>query len=187
MRISVDVDEKLLKDVQQKLGQFHKKAPNAISSALNRATTTVNSTLKKEIRKDYHIKAGDVQSTLVVTRATLSNLGSEVRSKGNLIALDKFKVSPKTINPRRKSPVKVAVKKSGSKPLPGAFMAEINGPKLFKRTGKKRLPIQRLFGPSIPQMLGNEGIREEIESQGQQTFHIRLNHEINRMIDKGRS
>lgn len=187
MRVSVEFDESQLKSVQLRLGQFSKKAPNAISNALNRAATNVNANIKKEIRKEYHIKAGDVQATLSKTRASKGSLSASVMSKGHLIGLDKFKVSPKTINPKRKSLISIAVKKSGGKRVKGAFMADVNGAKLFMRLNKSRLPIRRLFGPSIPQMLGNEDVRGVIEEQGKETFDGRLEHEINRILDAGRS
>jgi hypothetical protein len=184
MKMTVNVDEKLLKDVQKKLKDVPKKAPNAISNALNRAATNVNSNVSKEVRKEYVIKSGDIKATLTKTKATRSKLSAEVRSDGNVIPLDRFKVSPKTIKPNRKKPIKVAVKKGGVKPVLGAFVADVSGIKVFERTSKKRLPIRRLFGPSVPQMLGNGGIREEIERQGQETFERRLDHEINRILEK---
>ncbi|WNF36411.1 phage tail protein [Bacillaceae bacterium IKA-2] len=187
MKILITSDEKMLNDVQNTLGEFHKKAPNAIANALNRGVSNMNSNARKEIRKQYNIKAGDVSPTLKAFRASRASLGASVQSKGGVIPLDRFKVSPKTINPRRKSPIKAAVKKGGTKSLGSGFMADINGPKIFRRSGKSRLPIQRLFGPSVPQMLESEIIREEIQQKGQETFENRLEHEVKRILDKGRS
>lgn len=187
MRMLITSDEKMLNDVQNTLGEFHKKAPNAISNALNRGVSNMNTNARKEIRKEYNIKAGDVSPTLKAFRASRANLGASVQSKGGVISLDRFKISPKTINPRRKSPIKAAVKKGSAKSLGSGFVAEINGPKVFKRSGKSRLPIQKLFGPSVPQMLENERSREEIQQKGKETFENRLEHEIKRILEKGRS
>ncbi|HJF34178.1 MAG TPA: phage tail protein [Sporosarcina psychrophila] len=187
MRVSVELDERRLKEVQLRLGQFSKKAPNAISNALNRAMNNVNTNIKKEIRKEYHIKVGDINATLTKMRASKGSLSAAVKSKGHLIGLDKFKISPKTINPKRKSLVSIAVKKSGGKKVKGAFVADANGAKMFMRLNKDRLPIRRLFGPSVPQMLGNQEIRDYVEAEGKETFERRLDHEINRLLDAGRS
>ncbi len=186
MRVIVDVDKKQLQSVEDRLGEFNKQAPSAISRALNRAASNVNSNIKKEVRKEYNIKAGDINETLTKTKASKISLKAEVRSSGALIPLDKFKVSPKTVNPKRKSQIKIGVKKDGLKIVMGAFVADINGKKVFQRESKSRLPINRLFGPSVPQMLGNEEIKTEIERQGQETFNNRLEHEINRILEKGR-
>ena len=185
MRMDINVDERMYIEVQRKLGNFHNKAPNAISNAMNRAASNINKNVKKEVRKEYNIKSKDVGSTLNVTRATRSSLGAEVRSKGSPIPLDRFKVSPKTVNPNRKSPIKVAVKRDGLKKVLGAFVLDINGKKVFERTSDSRLPIRRLFGPSVPQMIGNEEVHEEIHQEGQKTFSQRVEHEIQRILDRG--
>ncbi|WP_106494888.1 phage tail protein [Lentibacillus sp. Marseille-P4043] len=186
MRATVEVDEKMIREVQKKLGDFQKQTPSAISKAINRAVTNINSNVKKEVRKGYNIKAGDIGATLTKTRATKSALRAKVQSSGELIPLDRFKVSPKTVNPKRKSPIKIAVKKSSVSAVMGAFVADINGRKVFQRTGDSRLPIKRLFGPSVPQMIGNDEVHKEIEKQGQETLKKRLDHEINRILEKGK-
>lgn len=185
MKPTVSIDRNMLEDVQKRLGQFEKKAPQAISSALNRALTNVASNISKEVRQDYNIKAADVKETLIKTKASRQNLNAIVRSRGNLIPLDRFKVSPKKPAPKRKAPIKVGVKKNGVKPISGAFVADISGVKVFQRQGKQRLPINRLFGPSVPQMLKNEEIRNVINEEGRETFYRRLDHEINRILERG--
>lgn len=184
MRFVVDVDKKMVKEIEKRLGDMNRRAPNAISNALNRAMNNVSSNISKEVRKEYVIKAKDVRETIRKTRATRSNLSATVISRGGAIPLDRFRVSPKTVQPRRKKPIRVEVKKDGLKELLGAFVANINGIKVFKRVGKKRLPIKRLFGPSVPQMLDNEEVRDKIEKQGQEMFEKRLDHEINRILGR---
>lgn len=185
MKLSIKVDKNKISEVERELGAYYKQAPNALYRALNRAATNVNSNIKKEVRKKYNIKAGDVNDTLTKTKASKNNLSATVRSSGELISLDKFKVSPKTVNPKRKSPIKVGVKKDGVKVLMGAFVADIHGAKVFKREGKERLPIKKLFGPSVPQMIGNEEVKKEIENKGQETFDKRLEYEIDRIMKRG--
>lgn len=201
MRLVVGVDETTLKYVQYRLGEFSKRAPNAISNALNRGITNVGSNIRKEVRKEYHIKAGDVNATLSRHRANRGSLAATVKSKGHLIGLDKFKVNPKTVNPNRKTHLNVSVKKGGGGKIKGAFNVDIHGVKVFERLGRfskppskgryagtkaKREDIGRLFGPSIPQMLGREDISEFVMNEGQNTFEKRLEHEINRILEVGR-
>lgn len=184
---TVRVDENMLNDVRGRLGDMSDKAPQAISSALNRAVTTVASTISKEVRKEYIIKAADIKETLEKGKANKTNLSAIVKSRGNLIPLDRFKVSPRKVSPKRKTPIKIAVKKDAAKPLKGAFVGDIHGIKVFKRSSRKRLPIDRLFGPSIPQMIGNEDVREKINTEGREMFERRLDHEINRILQRGAS
>lgn len=184
MTVRIVVDDVALQEVEQKLGQFSDKAPNAIASALNRSVTNISSNVTKEVRKDYNIKAAEVKSTLKTFKASRSKLAAEVKSSGKTIGLDKFKVSPKTVNPKRKSQLKIAVKKDGVKRILGAFIANLNGIKVFKRDTKKRLPISRKFGPSVPQMVGSERVAEKVNAQARITYETRLDHEINRILSR---
>jgi len=186
MVVTVHIDEKRMRDIQKSLLNIPQKSPNAISNALNRSNTNVASNLKKEVPKKYHIKAGIVGTAIKKNPASPATLKATVTASGGPIGLDKFKVSPKTINPRRKSQLKISVRKD--RPIGnvnGAFNAMINGLKVMKRIGKKRLPIDRLFGPSIPQMAGNEEIANKVRNEGGRVFERRLAHEINRLLQRG--
>lgn len=182
MSVRFQVDPSMIEQVQQQLGQFQSRAPGAIANALNRAMTTVATAVPKEVREEYHVKAGDVSKTIKKKRASRSNLSAEVRSSGSPIGLEKFKVSPKTVNPKRKSQLKISVKKSGAKTVVGAFIANINGIKVFKRVAKPRLPIEHLFGPSVPQMIDDEPRVQRINQKGADMFNTRINHEISRIL-----
>lgn len=185
MTVAVRVDAERLRAIQSQLGDFAHKAPEVTSSALNRAMTNMASNLPKKIRENYHVKAGTVKDTLKVTKSTKSTLKAEVRSSGKVIGLDHYKVNPKTVQPRRKKQLKIAVgKKGGTKQIMGAFIANLNGVKVFKRAGKERLTINRLFGPSVPQMADEENIVEYVNQQGYITFEKRLENGVNRILSR---
>ncbi|MFP7469997.1 phage tail protein [Niallia taxi] len=188
MNLTVDLNRQMLEDVQSRLGGMSNKAPNAITSALNRTLTNIASNVSKEVRKEYNIKASDVKQTITKTKASRSNMTALVVSKGNLVPLDRFKVSPRAVQPKRKKPIKVGVKKDGGlKTTVGAFVSDINGIKVFQREGRKRLPVKRLFGPSVPQMLGNDEVVNRINQEGALMFNNRIDHEINRILGRGQS
>ena len=50
----------------------------------------------------------------------------------------------------------------------GAFVADLNGPKWFTRKGKPRLPLQRVFGPSLYSMYVRR--QKEINNALAQTY-----------------
>lgn len=187
MAVTVSVDENRIKEIQKELGSMHGKAPQAISRAMNRAVTATDVAASKAIRKKYHVKAGDVKSATTRRKSSPSKLSAAVELKGAPIGLDKFKVSPKTVSPKRKTQLKISVRKDrGAKTIGGAFNANINGVKVMKRTGRKRLPIDRLFGPSIPQMARNEEVATTAGRRGGTVFEDRLRHEIGRLIERGK-
>lgn len=185
MNVTVGIDDQLVAEVQSRLGNLSNKAPNVLTSALNRTVTSVASSVRKEVRSQYNIKAGDINQTITKVKANRSSLTATVYSKGSPIPLDRFKISPKTVQPKRKKPIKVGVKKGGLKTTVGAFVAEINGIKVFQREGKKRLPVKRLYGPSVPQMLGGQEVVNRINTQGAEMFNRRLDHDINRLLGMG--
>lgn len=193
----IRVDAAKIREVERKLGSFSKEAPNVINNALNRAITTVKSNISKKVRQKYHIKSIDVKKTLSIKKSTRQTLGAVVKSLGSAIQLYKFKVSPN--KPRHRKPpksIKVQVQKTGAKKIEGAFVAEVNeNNRVFQRKSNAKhkqrsdkqwtaLPIKQLFGPSIPQMLGNEGVKEDIENAGTETFNKRLDHEIKRILER---
>lgn len=183
--ITVDASE--INRVAKELGEYKSKAPVAIYRAINRAASNAKTNATKKVRENYNIKAKDINSTIKITKATRSNLVAIVKSSGYRIPLNKFKVSPS--NPRPKNPpnvLRVEVKKTGLKEVVGAFVANINGNKVFKRTSNSRLPIQQLFGPAVPQMMNNENVREYIEEQATKMYEQRLEHEIDRIKESGR-
>ena len=180
----ITIDAIKIKEVEQALGQYKNKAPTALSRAINRAAANAKTNASKKVVEKYNIKAKDVKATINITKANKSSLGSVVKSVGERIPLIKFKVSPST--PRPKNPpkiLKVSVKKGGLKELVGAFVADVNGNKVFKRTSKSRLPIQQLYGPAVPQMLGTDNTREYIENEYTKVFDQRLDHEIKRIME----
>ena len=158
MSIPITIDEAELQRAREQLGTLADKAPNVIANSLNRTVASLGAGVTKEVRKNYNIKAADIRKTLTSFRANRSNLSAKVESKGKVIGLENFKVSPKTVNPKRKSQLKISVKKGSTKQILGAFVANLTGIKITKRDGKARLPISRLMGPSVPQMIRNEGI-----------------------------
>ena len=193
MSVVIKVDESMLRDVQSRLKEIPQKAPNVISASLNRTVTNVASNLSKEIRKTYTVKAGDIKGTITRVRATPQTLSASVKSKGGTMGLDKFKTSALMATSRKggvksvkinRKPVKAAVKKGQMKKVMDGFVATVNGPKIFKRQTKKRLPIERLHGPSVPQMAGSPEVGEAVNREAQAMFGRRLDHEIGRLLDK---
>lgn len=179
---TIRVDENIIRDIQAQLGEYENKAPRVIANALNRTMSNMATNINKEVRSRYNIKAADVKETLVKKRATPSDLSAGVKSKGGVIGLEHFKVMPKKVQPKRKSPIKTAVKKESPKKLHDAFVADVTGLKVFVRNSAKRLPIRRLYGPSIPQMLKNNVVQHEIQAKAEDMFRQRLTHEISRLV-----
>lgn len=159
-------------------------APKALYRSLNRGIAMARTDLVREVREEYEVKAGDVRKTMTLTRATASRLEASVTFMGSPISLGSFNVRPKTQNPSRRTPIRVSVR-TGSAPtsLDKGFILRTGGkPSVFERVGQSRLPIRRLYGPSVPQMVGNDRVVDRVADKAQENLTKRLDHEINRLI-----
>lgn len=188
--IDIDLQREVSKDLKKRLKRFQARLPQASAEAANRAAITLRKNMNMEIRKEYTIKATDIKETVSLDKATKATMFAEVGSCGNPISLDRFKLLPRKVSPKRKAPIKAAVKKGATKAIPGAFVTNLKDRRLGNivgaamRQSKSRNPIRRLSGPSIPQMLNNDRVNKVIRETGQEAFQKRFDHNVSRILDQ---
>jgi hypothetical protein len=173
------------KKAELRLGGQFKQAPVAISRALNRAANKARTEAVKQVTGNYYIRQKMIREKKISTtyKANKTKLHSRVIIVDSPIPLNHFRFSPGQPRPKNPPKLKVAVQKNGMKTLNKAFVADINGPKIFEREGKKRLPIKRLYGPSVAQITGGAKTRAEIERESAKMYEKRLDHEIKRILE----
>lgn len=181
IRVTSNADQ--VKAAINQMKNIEKRIPKAFSSALNRTGQGLKTEAVKMVTGTYDVKAKDVRPTIRLTKSQAGNLQLEMISKGKNIPLIRFRTKPKNI-PKRKPKVLVAsVKRSGGKPIPGAFITRVGGHVgVLTRVGVSRLPIRELYGPSVPVMLGNERVSNHLEKEARKRMKIRLDHEIARQL-----
>lgn len=174
--------------------KFMKRAenvlPQAYYSAINRAAQRVKTEAGREVRKKYFAKAKDLSQTVTIRRGSARQPGAIIRWKGSNIPLIRFKSSPsKPIGGKRPPKVlKAGVRKPGTKPVKGAFVARVGRGGhigVFKRLGRKRLPIEELYGPAAPVMVNEPGILNTLVDVAKAEMDKRIEHEIKRRLEKG--
>ncbi len=141
-----------------------KLVDRALGQALQVATTKLRTRVSREIRGTYKIKAGDVAKTVTIRR--IEHHTRLMVFAGRMIGLDKFSSRPKKVTTARGRRVGATVmvrKDRGRKVVTGGFIAK--GNLIFKREGTERLPIERLYGPSIAHMAGNKVVGELATAQ----------------------
>ncbi|MBU2701683.1 hypothetical protein Ga0466249_002802 [Sporomusaceae bacterium BoRhaA] len=178
----IEFNASQIERAEQLLGGIKDALPKAQASAINRSLTTARTEIVRSVRKEYVIKAEDVRNTIKVTNASAASPIGSIKSMGGPIPLVKFDTS-------KENPVRVRVKKSGAKkPIKHAFLQAMgNGYRgIFIRSGKARYPLKQLYGPSVPQMVGNETVMKSVEEKAIQTLDKRMDHEINRILEAGR-
>ncbi|QGQ95864.1 hypothetical protein EHS13_13755 [Paenibacillus psychroresistens] len=159
-------------------------APKAIFRAINRAADTARTEAARKVRETYYIDYGAILSTIRIRKATNSRLSARVTSRGHATPLYAFRVTPKQISPKRKTPIIVKVKRGEGGPIKRAFVAKIYGmTNIYERVGKKRIPVRTLYGPPIPQMIGNKTVAAWVEQKAVEKLNDRIDHEISRELE----
>lgn len=189
--ISVMIQDEILK---QKLQKIPKDAPMVLTRALRRGLQTAGSETKKTIRDEYPLKAKEIASTLNFKKPTKSNLTAKMISKGNKLGVVHFKISPAVSTGKRKL-LKITInKKKGPITLSAGFAKEVKkyfdatslspNIRVFVREGSDRYPVKRIYGPSVPELVGSKSVMARIEAEATSMVIKRLNHEIIRLGEK---
>lgn len=186
INLKIETNEKQMKDIVWQLRKIPEKIPIISARVANRVVSTIRKEISKTTMKEYVVKSKIIKDTMSFYKANSQQPNAKVKLSGNRIELYQFKVSPNI--PRTEKPpkaYKAKVKKNGGfKKIYHAFVADIGGMGMHERETKSKFPTKRLYGPSVPEMVGNEKVSGEILKAGQETFNKRLVHEIEYELEK---
>lgn len=173
---SVKIDDKAIENAKLLLSQIPRGAESAISRAINRTMQGARTQIVRVVKERYTLKATDIRQTLSVVKSDKNTLTGEIKSRGTQLNASHFMHRPHgdtTGNKRRQ--VFVSFTKGKRFSVDRGFVWQ---GRIYKREGKKRLPIQSMYGPSVPQMIGSKESIERIERGMTDTFNKRIMHEI---------
>ena len=178
----IKIDESQLRFIESNFDNLKGKMPNALANAINRSMEMVKTEALRQATSKYTIKKGELSDSIKFTRSSGGNLTARIVSTGSVIGLDHFKLTPKTRGKYKKT-VNSIVKKGEGGSIPNAFIAYSDGRLgAFKRKSTKRLPIERLMGPSAPQMLGPTNSLPDLEEFINKKTEERFFHELSRIL-----
>jgi hypothetical protein len=179
---TIQFDESVLNDIENKFVEFPKEAPRALASALNRVSNMSKTRMVRNATKTYTVKYGDLLSGLTMKRANPAKLMAEINSSGSYLGLDHFQLNPNMRTGR--TSVTATVKNGNGIMLNDrTFIAYRDGHLgAFEREGSGQLPIKRKYGPSAPQMLGPTTQLPELDEFMSQKLNERFEHELNRLL-----
>lgn len=180
-----------LRQATKYMKRAEKVLPAAYYSAINRVAQRVKTEAGREVRKKYYAKSKDISQTVSIRRGSVKKMGAEIRWKGPNIPLIRFRANPNQPLKYGKRPPKVlkaGVRKPGTKALKGGFIARVGRGGhvgVFKRVGRKRLPIEEVYGPAAPVMVNEPGILDSLVDVAKAEMDKRIEHEIKRRLEKG--
>lgn len=183
--VAIQVDASQMKRLIRAVKDIEDGVPKVLAPALNRALDKGRTTVRREIRKEYVIKSKDIP--IAVRGASRSKLGGEIVIRQGMLELNKFKVRPSGVQRRKnKRPVFAQVKKSGGRVMPGAFVpAGVGyvGP-FIRKAGAGRLPMHKLLTIGASIMASQPTVGPEVNKQMGDTLAKRIDHEIERVLEK---
>lgn len=157
MQLSVKTN---LKEVQAMFRQFPGQVRAAAVAALNKTARSTKTQMYKRIRqrRTLNVSASEIKSMLHVFYAFTRRLTAGVSISGKPISLSHFKIKKQrtgilanVINEGYRGPVSKYGNKAFTNPGLGG------GTAVFVRQTSKRLPLSKVFGPSLPSAITAKG------------------------------
>lgn len=190
MAIRVSVKDPKLVRASKFVGE--KNIRLAAARAINRAMTAGKAEAIRALPKEYAVKQKQVREKVTTSKASSNDLSAAVTFRGYALNLAEFSVRPGKPQPAKRPVLRAMVGRSGGfDKYHGAFLirARSGDIRAYRRTSEarnmgSRYPITGVWGPSIPQLLGGDTIREAVEDRAREQLDKRLDHEIDRMLDK---
>lgn len=139
MVVTLRLESKGAQRAIERLGQV---APQRIARALNRAGVSARTLMAREVAKDMALPSGTVKSQIITRDARPDKLTVSLEISGARISLKEFSA-------RQTQRGVTANTGGGRKVYPGTFIMARNG-HVFKRLTRKRVPLGKLYGASLP-------------------------------------
>ncbi len=175
-----------VKDVLAMLNETQKFiVPKAAARAINKTITTVNAQAARDIKKDIggKLSISEIKASMNKTQANPRALYAAIYAKGRRIPL--IKIDPSASQDSSGVNYKTG---KGRNHIPHAFVSTMKtGHKgVFKRKGSARLPIQELYGPSLPKVFTNGVIMQAMSKVANERWVKAFQQEINYELSKFR-
>lgn len=138
------------REVVTKLSQIERRLPRAIPRALNRGATSGRTVMVRAMARDTGLKAKDVRGRVSIERATTARHVASLSASQRRVPLIQFRARGPEPSRGKGRGVRARIP-GGQGRYPNAFIATMRSGHrgVFRRTGRGRLPITELHGPSI--------------------------------------
>jgi len=138
------------------------------TQSLNRTARGVRTDAKRNIADRLHIKRGDAAKGIKIKKATKNNLEAEAIPSIKPYPLSQFQARPAPALPLAKPKRGISAKVFGKRRIyTGSFYAYYKksgkAKHVYRRQGKARLPIEKLYGPSIHSLFKRDEMQKIID------------------------
>jgi hypothetical protein len=155
--------------------QGPKRMQQIISRVLNHVGGTARTKVKSALAKQMGLPAGTVDARLITKRAYPGHQSFEITAAGRPIPLAEFGA--------RQTRRGVSARPWGQRRVfLGTFMVASLGNQAFRRAGRARFPIVKLWGPSMPKELLRDQVPQVFFDEVRAKLPVRLEHELRRIL-----
>lgn len=178
--VAIQIHPAQMQKLERALGNIKNGVPKALTPAVNRALSSGQTVVKREIRKEYVIKAKDIP--IKIDRASYRDISGAIMIKQGMLEVAKFRYRP--LAPGTRRPVFIQIRTGGGGYAGGnAFVANAGGylgP--FRRKGASRLPIKKLLAIGAPIMASQPAVGPAVNKAMGDTLDKRIDHEMKRVL-----
>lgn len=152
--------------------KFPRAMPRILSRAINKVAGAARTFIVRVVAGQISIKQKDLkQQNVKLRKASFRRLVAVILIMGGRIPLKRF-----AARQTKKGATYRIQKTGGRKTVAGAFIVETMGGHVFRRKGKTRMPIAKLFGPSVPQVV------EDVAELAENTLNRRIGNNLEKEI-----
>ena len=187
--------------VREMLGDLKSQANGVIAKALNRAVALAKKQLPDKAGEVYNFRSGvseapDSKKIVTQTRANEGQLSARLTYKTRETGLHHYYYQFSPVTRGNGRDVKVAVHKGSLKSLKGAFITNINGPKIVMRAPNAKgqlskkskkwgvYPINVKFSVPVGAMFRHEKVIDEFNSIAEREYEVALQKYVRMAIRK---
>lgn len=173
--IRINIDPKQAAELERLLSNTSTRFPGTIQTVLNFTSKTIASLVAKELYKILPLKQKTLKKIIKQKQKATKQRLSTIVNIGH-----GYRIPLRLHNPTRaKEGVKVKMRKHAEKVLvPGAFISKQLGRNVYRRTTKKRLPIEQLFGPAPGEYYKELDIEKRFTTEADQILRNKMKERI---------
>ncbi len=189
--IEVRVDEAMFRLIEIKLKEMKSKASRVLKNAVNATARDTKKELATKAQEQYTIKANKFKKQIEQKNASISKPEAILRINGQMNKLESFQIRKNTkklgakARGRNDRPLKELISQQGGK----SFQMTVSngeGKKshtfIAQRIGHSQYPVKGFYGPSDPEMIGNEKVYGKVKPDIYKLLYKNINKQIDKIL-----
>jgi hypothetical protein len=151
------------------------RSRKAMAMAANHSTAKAQTQVRRAVAKQAGIGFGSVKAATKMFSATAASLTAEIKGTGSHLPLKVFKA-------RQTARGVTAAPWNQRRLFASTFFVGKFGGDVFRRTGKDRFPIKKLWGPAIPKEMVKGASAAAFQGTVATALPPRVQHELARLL-----